>query len=67
MTGLRLTDGIDRARFHALAGMEPEDAMDSGGLRRMVEAGFMEADDRGVRATADGLMRLNGVLGALLA
>jgi len=36
-------------------------------LAPLVEAGFLVADDAGLRATPAGLQRLDAVLGALLA
>ncbi len=67
MMGLRLTTGLPRQRFVALTGAMPEDALDRAALNRLTEAGFMENDDRGLRATAAGRMRLDAVLAALLA
>ena len=67
MMGLRLTAGLPRERFVALAGAAPEDTLDRAALDRLAAAGFIENDDRGLRATAAGRMRLDAVLGALLA
>ncbi len=67
LTGLRLTRGVDRARFRALTGLEPEDAVDRRALDFLVESGFMEADAAGLRASAEGLLRLNTVLAELIA
>ncbi len=67
LMGLRLTRGIDRARFHAAAGGEPEAAVDQAALATLIEGGFLEADREGLRATATGRLRLNAVLARLLA
>ncbi|MFQ5763906.1 MAG: radical SAM family heme chaperone HemW [Rhodospirillales bacterium] len=67
MTGLRLAEGVDRARFARLTGLDWGDVLDPAGLRRMVEGGFVEMDDDLIRATAAGRLRLNAVLGRLLA
>lgn len=67
LTGLRLTHGIDRARFRALTGVELEDAVDRQALALFTEAGFLQCDRLGMRASAEGLLRLNAILGRLLA
>ncbi len=67
MMGLLLTAGLGRKRFRDLTGRGLEDCLDRAGLRRMVEGGFVEVDERGIRATREGMLRLNGVLAALLA
>jgi oxygen-independent coproporphyrinogen-3 oxidase len=66
MIGLRLADGVGRARFRALIGCEPEDAVDAGGLAQMIEGGFVVRDADGLRATAAGRQRLDAVLAQLL-
>ncbi len=67
MMGLRLTAGLPRGRFVALIGAAPENVLDRAALDRLAEGGFVENDARGLRATAAGRMRLDAVLGALLA
>ena len=67
MMGLRLTAGLERKRFWDLTGRALEDCLDRAGLWRMVEGGFVEVDERGIRTTREGMLRLNGVLAALLA
>ena len=67
MMGLRLTAGIDRARFRQETDSEIEAILDGDGLRRLTEAGFLVLDERGLRATAAGRQRLDALLGALLA
>lgn len=67
MMGLRLADGVDRQRFRALTGCEPEDAVDADGLKRMIEGDFVARDGNGIRATAAGRQRLDAVLMQLLA
>ncbi len=67
LMGLRLTRGIDRARFHAAAGGQPEAAVDQAALTALTEGGFLEADAEGLWATAAGRLRLNAVLARLLA
>ena len=67
MMGLRLTDGVPRERFAALTGMQPEALFDPAALERLTAGGFLEVDARGLRATQEGRLRLDAVLGALLA
>jgi len=66
MTGLRLTEGIPLRRFRARTGAELETRIDLGGLKRMVDGGFMVSGDDGVRVTAAGRLCLNEVLRQLL-
>jgi putative oxygen-independent coproporphyrinogen III oxidase len=67
MMGLRLKEGLDRARFRERAGIALEDAFDAKRLQRLIDGGFLTLDERGLRTTAEGRLRLNAVIGALLA
>jgi oxygen-independent coproporphyrinogen-3 oxidase len=67
MMGLRLVDGVSRARFAAEIGQEIEAALDPARLEELAAAGFLIVDTGGIRATPAGLQRLNAVLAALLA
>jgi len=67
MLGLRLAEGVARARFLRETGCELEAALDPAALADLEAGGFLERDDRGLRATAAGRQRLNAVLGRLLA
>ena len=67
MMGLRLGDGLDRERFHRLSGLTLEDAVNPAALARLVEAGFLNFDAQGLRATTHGRPRLNALIAALLA
>ncbi|MFO1146601.1 MAG: hypothetical protein U1E33_08705 [Rhodospirillales bacterium] len=53
LIGLRLTRGIERARFQALAGIEPEAAVNPEALSMLIDTGFLEADAAGLRATPE--------------
>ena len=66
MMGLRLTEGIERARFRAIVGRDPLGCVDAGAVRRLVEGGFLRVDDTHMRATPAGRQRLNAVLAMLL-
>jgi putative oxygen-independent coproporphyrinogen III oxidase len=67
LLGLRLTEGVRRDSFRALAGVEPEDAVDRSALARLVDGGFIQSDATGLRARPAGQLRLNAVLAQLLA
>ena len=66
MMGLRLTEGIARARLEALAECSVEELL-GGSLERLSEGGFLTLDEHRLAATAAGRQRLNAVLAALLA
>jgi oxygen-independent coproporphyrinogen-3 oxidase len=65
MMGLRLAEGIDRARLEQAAGDEVE-ALFTNALPRLVEGGFLTLDSDRLAATAAGRQRLDAVLAALL-
>jgi oxygen-independent coproporphyrinogen-3 oxidase len=67
MMGLRLAEGVHRARFADVVGQPIEAALDEAALARLVDGGFLVLDEVGLRATADGRQRLDAVLAALLA
>ena len=67
MMGLRLRDGLTRDAFQAATGLEVEDALEPRRLRRLIDADYLTLDSRGLRATPEGLIRLNAVLASLLA
>ena len=58
MMGMRLAEGVSRRR---LAG-----TIDTSRIERLVEGGFVIADEERLAATAAGRQRLNAVLGALV-
>jgi oxygen-independent coproporphyrinogen-3 oxidase len=66
MMGLRLAEGVSRARLRAELGADVGDLLDSRKLERLVDAGFLALDDERLSATGAGLQRLNAVLVSLL-
>ncbi|MEK7245546.1 MAG: radical SAM family heme chaperone HemW [Pseudomonadota bacterium] len=66
LSGLRLAEGISRARFRRLAGADVLAAVDRTALRRLEDGGFLALDDRALRATPAGRQRLNAILAALI-
>jgi len=64
MMGLRLVEGISRARLETLAECDVA-ALFGVNLTRLIDGGFVTLDKKRLRATAAGRQRLNAVLGAL--
>ncbi len=64
MMGLRLVEGIPRARLELLADCTVE-ALFGISLTRLIDGGFVTLDARRLAATAAGRQRLNAVLGTL--
>jgi putative oxygen-independent coproporphyrinogen III oxidase len=64
MMGLRVTEGIPRARLEALAECSIE-VLFGVSLTRLIDGGFVTLDKHRFAATAAGRQRLNSVLGAL--
>jgi oxygen-independent coproporphyrinogen-3 oxidase len=67
MMGLRLSAGIDAGQFAAATGAALDDALDARGLRVLIDGGFLARDAGGLRATREGLLRLDAVLAKLAA
>jgi putative oxygen-independent coproporphyrinogen III oxidase len=67
MMGLRLTEGIDAARFERVTGaaLEGPGALDPSRVTRMIADGFMKRTPTGLAATPQGMKLLNALLGAL--
>lgn len=66
LTGLRLQRGIARRDFEALTGRPLETAIDEAACARLVEAGLLETDSAGIRATKEGRQRLNALIAHIL-
>jgi len=66
MMGLRLSSGLSRKVFLVRAGLELEDALEPRRLRPLLAAKYLVLDNGGLRATKEGRLRLDAVLGALL-
>ncbi len=67
MMGLRITEGIDAARFERMTGaaLESPEALDTARVERMIRDGFIARTQTGIAATAQGRKVLNGLLAAL--
>ena len=66
LMGLRLTEGVDRARFAARTGIALESALDQDILRTALDEGYLAEDDAGLRATHEGRLRLDALLRVLV-
>jgi len=67
MMGLRLAEGIDRAMFASLTGVDPVTALGERRLDPLAKAGYLEVEATHLRATPAGRQRLNAVLERLVA
>lgn len=66
LMGLRLTEGIDAARFATRTGMALADALDPNVLGQALDAGYLTHDGETLAATAEGRLRLDALLLGLL-
>ena len=66
LMGLRLTEGIDAARFAARTGMPLDDALDPAVLEQALEADYVTYAGGCLAATAEGRLRLDALLGQLV-
>ena len=66
LMGLRLSEGIDTARFAARTGMALEAALDAGVLEQALEAGYLTFGNQRLTATTEGRLRLDSLLNQLV-
>jgi len=66
LMGMRLTGGLRRGLFRERLGAEPEALLAADRLARLEAEGLLVCDESGLRATAEGRLRLNPLLGYLL-
>ncbi len=66
LMGLRLTEGIDPALFQHRTGVAIADAVDPDILGQAIEAGYLDVTPNRFRATDQGRLRLDALLGALV-
>jgi len=67
LMGLRLSEGIDAARFAARTDILLDDALDQDTLARALAENYLVRADGRLRATPEGRKRLDALLGALVA
>jgi oxygen-independent coproporphyrinogen-3 oxidase len=66
LMGLRLSEGVDAARFRARAGVALDDALDQPVLAQAIDAGYLVRDAGRIAPTMEGRKRLDALLGALV-
>ncbi|GBR28077.1 coproporphyrinogen III oxidase [Kozakia baliensis NRIC 0488] len=66
LMGLRLSEGIDAARFQARTGLALEDCLDPTIFSAALEENYLERTSERLRATPEGRLRLEALLGALV-
>jgi putative oxygen-independent coproporphyrinogen III oxidase len=66
LMGLRLTEGIDLARFQARTGRTVQQSIDPVMLAAVIEEGYVQRTADRLVATAEGRLRLNALLTALV-
>ena len=67
LTGLRLPQGVARARFKEQSGLDIAQALDPQGLEMLMDAGLVGLDDSKLFVTPEGRLTLNAILERLLA
>ncbi len=66
LMGLRLAEGVDAVRFCARTGIALDDALDADILQRAIDEGYVTRTYRVLAATAEGRLRLDALLPALV-
>jgi oxygen-independent coproporphyrinogen-3 oxidase len=66
MMGLRLAEGIERARFARMSGRDIADVIGAAKLGPLIDGGLLELSDTALRATASGRAVLNALLQRLM-
>ena len=66
LMGLRLAEGIDEARFAARTGVALDDAVDADVLAQAIGEGYVARGGGRLMALAEGRLRLDALLGALV-
>jgi len=66
LMGLRLTEGIDAARFAVRTGLPLQDALDQDVLEQAQEAGYVTFAEGRLTATNEGRLRLDALLAQLV-
>jgi oxygen-independent coproporphyrinogen-3 oxidase len=66
LMGLRLSEGISATRFASRTGIALAEAIDQDMLPALIAEGYLIQEGDRLRATPEGRMRLDAVLGALI-
>jgi oxygen-independent coproporphyrinogen-3 oxidase len=65
MMGMRLADGIDRIQFARIVGRPLDACIDGAKVAALCDAGLLVEDQRGLRTTSAGMLRLNAIIAAI--
>ena len=66
MMGLRLVEGINKARFQKITGLPIVQIIDTQARDRLIDGNLLHEDDARLYASADGRQKLNALLASLL-
>jgi oxygen-independent coproporphyrinogen-3 oxidase len=66
LMGLRLAEGIDTARFARRTGVQLEAALEPSVLQQALDEGYLEWRNNRLAATAEGRLRLDALLAAIV-
>ena len=66
LSGLRLTEGLDAARFACQCDQDLSSALNASAVSELQNAGLIVVDKRGLRATDQGRLILNAIISRLL-
>ena len=66
LMGLRLSEGVDAARFAARTGVELGEALDTAVLEQAISEGYLSCHEGRLIALAEGRLRLDALLAALV-
>jgi oxygen-independent coproporphyrinogen-3 oxidase len=66
MVGLRLIEGLDKARFARIAGRPLTEVIDTTAAKNMIAEGFLRESSTTLSATPKGRLALNAVLREIL-
>ena len=66
LMGLRTKAGVDASNFYLRTGRNLKEAVNVEALNRLKEGNFLTSDQKGIRTTMAGLLRLNSVIKELV-
>ncbi len=66
LMGLRLYDGVSLERCEKLSGLRARDMLDFSRIDMVVHEGWLVQDDSRIKATREGMLRLDALLGYIL-
>lgn len=64
--GLRLTEGINKNKFHYLCGYHFDEVINKDALQELIDANFLLENDTHIRTTPSGNLALNQIINQLL-